>query len=206
MPALLEPVAAALSRAAALREAALVPSTSAELPEEWDEEEDGEWEPPLIDGGDGAAIGGETATSSRRLSLANSFPCPILRHKAPYSAVKPLQQHLIVSVRLSSTNRPVALHRLLPEAEPIQALRLPAGRAQAAATDGDLFSADGSSSGNNSVHVDHRQCTLMLSLCFSRCSGGAFGSLHCSKLCLWGVGATRRAGCPPDTARRLAGR
>jgi hypothetical protein len=44
----------------------------AELPEEWDVEEDGEWEPPLIDGGDGG--GG----FFRKISRAQpcGFPAP----------------------------------------------------------------------------------------------------------------------------------
>ena len=53
----LSPIASKLKRAAGLRTLALVPNTTATLPDEWDEDEDGGWEPPMVDGGDGQDIG-----------------------------------------------------------------------------------------------------------------------------------------------------
>jgi hypothetical protein len=65
----LSPIASKLRRAGVLRTEALVPNTTATAPDEWDEDEDGVWEPPMVDGGDGQQIGTFFQTQSR------SMPC-----------------------------------------------------------------------------------------------------------------------------------
>lgn len=68
----LSSVMASLRRAGELRTTALVPSPTAQMPVEWDEDEDGVWQPPLIDGGDAANAGGFFQQMSR--TKACGFP------------------------------------------------------------------------------------------------------------------------------------
>ncbi len=68
----LAPVVASLRHAGELRTAALVPNKTAEMPMEWEEDEDGVWQPPLIDGGDAANAGGFFQQMSR--TNACGFP------------------------------------------------------------------------------------------------------------------------------------
>lgn len=65
-------VMGSLRKAGELRTAALVPNKTAEMPLEWEEEEDGVWQPPLIDGGDAANAGGFFQQMSR--TNACGFP------------------------------------------------------------------------------------------------------------------------------------
>lgn len=58
-----------LTAAARLRQAALIPDPTAVLPDGWDASEDGQWQPPLIDGGDAKGAGGFWQKLSR------SRPC-----------------------------------------------------------------------------------------------------------------------------------
>jgi hypothetical protein len=77
----LSDLASALHRASELRIKALVPSRMAQVPIDWEEEEDGVWAPPLVDSGDGASLGGFFQKISRAKDCG--FPAaeglPLLR-------------------------------------------------------------------------------------------------------------------------------
>ena len=111
-------IATALQRAAELRTAALVPSASARVPEEWDEEEDGAWQAPLVDGGDGASIGG----FFRRLSRAKpcGFPAEGLRLLRRMMASRSIGE---AGLREAVANHPVLLEAWASEDEYVIAAR-----------------------------------------------------------------------------------